>query len=117
MEMTDLLKLYYDFFETLSKEEESFPEEIEGTSDEEIDKLASDFGLFIPEDIRSFFCSPKTVYIISRFTDNEQWVAGFDFCDIDIIRRDIPMYRDELAIIYEDDDPLKHLHLMGVPLS
>jgi len=118
--MKDLLKLYDEFFKTLSKRvEESNTQIIEAASPDEVDNLASEFNIFIPDDIRSYLCEPKTVYKIKRFTDTEEWEAGFDFLQIDIIRRNISMYRDDLAPIYEDEDDnfLYNLHLNCVPLS
>jgi len=117
MKITDLLKLYHDFFDKLCEIENSYPDIIEQISDEEIDDLVNEFNLNIPDDIREFLKASKKVYSISRDINNEEWEAGFDFCDIDIIRRDIPMYRNDLAKNYEDGSFIKHLHLKGVPLS
>lgn len=125
MKIEELLNLYHVFFEKLneeklSEEEKCRPQKMEAASQEEVDQLATDFNLFIPDDLREFWCTPKTVYEISRFSDNEEWEAGFDFCDINIVRREIPSYR-ELADNYddeeEDEDPIKILHLNAVPIS
>ncbi len=114
--MNELLELYHEFFEKLSALEEGYPEPIDAATSEEIDELAAEFNLHIPEDLRSFWCTPKMIYSVARY-DDEEWEAGFDFCAMDIIRRDIPMYRDELAPNYDDIDPLKQLHSTGVPIS
>jgi len=119
MEMDELLKLYHEFFKTLKKKvnEDCYPEKMKAATQKKVDKLAADFNLFIPDDIRAFLCTPKTVYTMARFEDNEEWEAGFEFCDIEEMSSEIPMYRDDLAPNYKDGDPLKRLHLRGVPLS
>jgi|GEM_PF-3564215 tetratricopeptide (TPR) repeat protein len=120
--IAELVSLYEDFFKKLSKKLNTDPdnpvvraEEFETPTDAEIDELAKKLNVFVPEDVRQFWKSLKTVYTAAMFDDGE-WEAGWDFIPVNLVVRETPRLQ-ELANNYEDSDPLKKIHKTGVQLT
>jgi hypothetical protein len=121
----ELVKLYEEFFKALSaklNKDDDDPivdsDEYQNPTDAEIDAFAVQFNVIVPDDIRAFWKSMKSVYA-ALIEENGEWIvtAGWDFQSLKCyIIRDLPMKRG-LAKNYPDGDMGKKLHETGVQLT
>ena len=123
MEIEDLASEVEQFVERASKVdgiEAGYEEEIEPASDEGVAAFLEKHKLTVPDDVRRFWrrgLKYRELSLAGSHASGETFAsAGFDWLSLDILERDLSMFRD-LAENYEDGSDHKRLYEQGLPLS
>jgi hypothetical protein len=119
MEIEEVMGKIEQFFVQAAKVAalETSDEDLDPASDDEIARVEKKHGFQAPDELRRFWRRGfKQVELSTSDKGDGFATAGFDWLTLELLDRDLPMFRG-LAQHYPEGDPEKRLLQVGIPLT